>query len=164
MKEIGYKYHKIPKSEISDRILEIDKIFENVNDFLESIDINNDDVVAISIDDKASKKIGNFSDNGYSWTDIKALDHDTIFEYSVKPFGILDLKTNETFVTCTTHNSTAEFKVDCIEKYVIRKNQKHKLKKLMIFLDNGSENSSRRRLWIKKCKCQYQNVQLGKNL
>ena len=60
------------------------------------------------------------------------------------------MKTNETFVTCTTYNSTAEFKVDCIEKYVIKKNKKQKLKKLMIFLDNGPENSSRRKLWLKK--------------
>ena len=151
LKEMGYKYHKIPKSEIIDRIPETDKIFENVNDCLESIDINDDDDDAsISLDDKNTKKIGNFSDNGYSWTDVKALDHDTIFEYTVKPFGILDLKTNETFVTCTTHNSTADFNVDCIEKYVIMKNKKHKLKRLMIFLDNGPENSSRRTLWLKK--------------
>ena len=150
LKEMGYKYHKIQKSEIIDRIPETDKIFENVNDCLESINITNDATAAISVDDKTSKKIGNFSDNGYSWTNIKALDHDTIFEYSVKPFGILDLKTNETCVTCTTYNSTAEFKVDCIEKYVIKKNKKQKLKKLIIFLDNGPENSSRRRLWLKK--------------
>ena len=45
MKEAGYKYHKISKSEIIDRILETDKIFENVNDYLESIDINNDEGV-----------------------------------------------------------------------------------------------------------------------
>ena len=150
LKEMGYKYHKIPKSEIIDRIPETDKIFENVNDCLESINITNDATAAISVDDKTSKKIGNFSDNGYSWTNIKALDHDTIFEYSVKSFGILELKTNETCVTCTTYNSTAEFKVDCIEKYVIKKNKKQKLKKLIIFLDNGPENSSRRRLWLKK--------------
>ena len=45
LKEAGYKYHKISKSEIIDRILETDKIFENVNDYLESIDINNDEGV-----------------------------------------------------------------------------------------------------------------------
>ena len=137
LKEMGYKYHKIQKSEIIGRIPETDKIFENVNDCLESINITNDATAAISVDDKTSKKIGNFSDNGYSRTNTKALDHDTIFEYSVKPFGILDLKTNETFVTCTTYNSTAEFKVDYIEKYVLEKNKNKKLKKLVIFLDNG---------------------------
>ena len=35
LKEMGYKYHKIQKSEIIDRIPETDKIFENVNDCLE---------------------------------------------------------------------------------------------------------------------------------
>ena len=148
--KLGYKYHKIPKSEVINKVPETDDIFENVNECLESININNDEIAAISIDDKATKKIGKFSDNGYSWMNIKALDHDTIFDYSVKPFGILDLKTNETFVTCTTYSSTAEFKVDCIEKYVIKKNKKHQLKKLVIFLDNGPENSSKRRLWLKK--------------
>lgn len=96
------------------------------------------------------KKIGKFSDNGMTWINIKALDHDTIFKYAIKPFGILDLKTNEVFVTCTPHSSTAEFKVDYIEKYIIQKNQKCKLKKLLIFLDNGPENSSKRRLWLKQ--------------
>lgn len=150
LKEMGYKYHKIPKSEIINKVPETDKIFENVNDCLESLDKNNEEVAAISIDDKSTKKIGKFSDNGMTWINIKALDHDTIFKYAVKPFGILDLKTNEVFVTCTPHSSTAEFKVDCIEKYIIQKNQKCKLKKLLIFLDNGPENSSKRRLWLKQ--------------
>lgn len=86
------------------------------------------------------------------WIDTKALDHDTIFEYAVKPFGILALKTNETFITCTPYSSTAEFKFNCIEKYIIEKNKKKKLKKLILFLDNGPENSSRRRLWLKQLK------------
>lgn len=150
--EMGYKYHKIPKSKIIDKVPETNEIFANVNDCLEAIDITNNEIATISIDDKTAKKIGMFSDNGMTWMDIEALDHDTIFEYTVKPFGILDLKTNETFVTCTTNNSTAEFKVDCIEKYVIQKNKKCKLKKLVIFLDNGPENSSRRRLWLKQLK------------
>ena len=69
---------------------------------------------------KQLRKIGKFSDNGMTWIDIKALDHDTIFKYAIKPFGILDLKTNDVFITCTPYSSTAEFKVDCIEKYVIK--------------------------------------------
>ena len=69
---MGYKYHKIPKSKVINKIPETDAIFENVNDHLEAIDINNKEIAAISIDDKATKKIGNFSDNGYSWINIKA--------------------------------------------------------------------------------------------
>lgn len=152
LKGMGYKYHKIPKSEIINKIPETDAIFENVNDCLEAIDINNDEIATISIDDKATKKIGKFSDNGMTWINTKALDHDTIFKHAIKPFGILDLKTNEVFVTCTPYCSTAEFKVDCIENYIIQKKKKCKLRKLVIFLDNGPENSSRRRLWLKQLK------------
>lgn len=147
---MGYVLHKILKTEIIDKVPETDAIFENVSDVLESIDVNDKSTAVISIDDKATKKIGKLSDNGKTWLDIKALDHDTIFDYSIKPFGILDLKTNETFITCTPYSSTAEFKVDCIEKYIIYKNEEYPLKKLTIFLDNGPENSSRRKLWLKK--------------
>ena len=148
--EMGYVLHKIPKTEIIDKVPETDAIFENVSDVLESIDVNDKSTAVISIDDKATKKIGKLNDNGKTWLDIKALDHDTIFDYSIKPFGILDLKTNETFITCTPYSSTAEFKVDCIEKYIMYKNEEYPLKKLTIFLDNGPENSSRRKLWLKK--------------
>ena len=147
---MGYVLHKISKTEIIDKVPETDAIFENVSDVLESIDVNDKSTAVISIDDKATKKIGKLSDNGKTWLDIKALDHNTIFDYSIKPFGILDLKTNETFITCTPYSSTAEFKVDCIEKYIIYKNEEYPLKKLTIFLDNGPENSSRRKLWLKK--------------
>ena len=160
LRTMGYKYHKIPKSEIINKVPETDEIFENVNDCLESLDLDNDEVAAASIDDKATKKIGKFSDNGMTWIDTKALDHDTIFKYAIKPFGILDLKTNETFVTCTPYSSTAEFKVDCIEQFIIHKNKKKKLKKLILFLDNGPENSSRRRLWLK----QLTNLSIKYNL
>lgn len=40
--------------------------------------------------------------------------------------------------------------MDCIEKYIMYKNEEYPLKKLTIFLDNGPENSSRRKLWLKK--------------
>lgn len=146
---MGYKLKRISKTKVLDKIPETDAIFENVHNALESALETGEDTAAISIDDKAIKKIGNISDNGKSRLNISALDHDTTFEYSMKPFGILDLKTNETFVTCTPYTSTAEFKVQCIEKFVIEKNKKTRLKKLILFLDNGPENSGRRKLWLK---------------
>ena len=72
-----------------------------------------DNVITYSIDDKATKHIGDVSDNGSSWIEKEALDHDTNIEYNVNPFGILNMKTNEIQVYCTTNNSTAEYKVDC---------------------------------------------------
>ena len=149
LKTLNRKVKKIKKTEVLDKIPKTDAIFDNINETKQSINNSNNDVSIISIDDKNRKKIGNISDNGYSWFERTTLDHDTNFECSVVPFGILDLKTNETFVYCSKGSSTANFKVDCIEQYLIYKKEKCNIKRLIIFLDNGPENSGRRTLWIK---------------
>ena len=150
LNDLGYKIKKVAKTEVLETIPETNIIFENIFESKLFIPYSNEKLIAISIDDKNRKNIGRLSDNGYSWFTRKALDHDTNFDCSVVPFGILDLKTNESFVYCTKGSSTAEFKVDCIEEYVKYKKEKCDVKRLMIFLDNGPENSSRRTLWIKK--------------
>lgn len=147
--DLDYKIQKVKKTKVLDKIPETDAIFENVNETKEFIPLSGDDVAVISIDDKNRKKIGNISDNGYSWFNRQALDHDTNFNCTIVPFGILDLKTNETFVYCSKGSSTANFKTDCIADYLMKKKELFNIKRLIIFLDNGPENSSRRTLWIK---------------
>ena len=149
LNDLGYKIQKVKKTKVLDKVPETDAIFENINETKQFITKSSDDVAVISIDDKNRKKIGNISDNGYSWFSRQALDHDTNFNCTVVPFGILDLKTNETFVYCNKGSSTANFKVDCIENYLVNKQKKYNIKRLIIFLDNGPENSSRRTLWMK---------------
>ena len=87
---MGYKLHKIPKMLVSNKIPETGATFENVNEHLDDVENTDDTVAAISIDDKASKKIGNISDNVSTRLDIRALDHDTNITETIKPFGILD--------------------------------------------------------------------------
>ena len=147
--ELGYKIQKVEKTIVLDRVPETDAIFENINETKQFISKSSDNVAVISIDDKNRKKIGNISDNGYSWLKRKALDHDTNFDCSMALFGVLDLKTDETFVYCNKGSSTAEFKVNCIEDYLVYKKERYNINRLIIFLDNGPENSSRRTLWIK---------------
>lgn len=150
LKDMNYKFKKIAKIKVLGKIDSTDAIFENVNNAMESALESDNKTAVASIDDKATKIIGNVSDNGKSWVPLEALDHDTTFDYKMKPFGILDIKTNETFVTCTPYYSTAEFKVYCLEKYIEYKLKTNPLEKLIIFLDNGPENSGRRKLWLKK--------------
>ena len=110
---------------------------------------NNVNIVAISIDDKVAKCIGKLSALGYSWLIKLACDHDTNPDCIVKPFGIMDIKEKIVHVFCTLCSSTANFKVDCIEEFIIQKLKINPhIEKLMIFLDNGPENSSRRKLWM----------------
>lgn len=147
--KLGYKITKIKKSKVFKKIPETDAIFENVNKKFEEIKNSNGCIKGISIDDKTSKYIGNLNDGGKSWKNKEANDHDTNPDAIVKPFGIMDVETKKTSVYCTTSNSTAEFKVNCLQEYIIvLLSIFPALKKIIIFLDNGPENSSRRKLWM----------------
>ena len=137
--DLCYKIQKVKKTKVLDKIPETDAIFENINETKQFISKSCDNVAVISIDDKNRKKIGNISDNGYSWFNRQALDHNTNFNCSIVHFGILDLKTNETFVYCSKGSSTANFKVDCIEEYLLNKKDKYNINRLIIFLDNGQK-------------------------
>lgn len=146
--KLNYKITKVKKNKVYKKIPETDAIFANKNLKMKELEYS-ENTIGISIDDKVSKYIGCLSGGGYSWKRKSAHDHDTTPDYIVKPFGIKDLKTKETFVYCTTSNSTADYKVDCIEEYLRNKlKQNSNIEKLMIFLDNGPENSSRRKLWM----------------
>lgn len=147
--EMGYKFKRISKTKVLKKVPETDKIFENVHEEQEDLKYAGSDTAAISIDDKATKKVGDISDGGKSWLGLEALDHDTTFDCAIKPFGILDLLSNESFIYCTPYSSTAEYKVDCIEDYIKHKLEMQNIKRLVIFLDNGPENSGRRKLWLK---------------
>lgn len=146
--KLGYKITKVKKNKVQKKIKETDEIFDNVNKKKEELYESDDNIIGISIDDKAAKYVGFLSGGGKSWMERNVFDHDTNPDYIIKPFGIMDLKTKEVKLYCTTSNSTADFKVDSIEEYLKQKLiQNLSINKLMIFLDNGPENSSSRKLW-----------------
>lgn len=146
--KLEYKITKVKKNKVQKKIKETDEIFNNVNLKKEELYKSDENTIGISIDDKVAKYVGELSGNGSSWIERNALDHDTNPDYIVKPFGIMDLKTKEVKLYCTTSNSTADFKVDSIEEYLKQKLKINpNINKLMIFLDNGPENGSSRKLW-----------------
>lgn len=143
-----YKLTKVKQNKVYKKLPETDKIFDNVNKRMNFLKLSGKNVIGISIDDKANKYVGKLSGRGKSWFVLNALDHDTNHKHIVKPFGIMDLKKNTVDVYCTTGPSTADFKVDCIEEYLKQQLELNpNIERLMIFLDNGPENGSRRTLW-----------------
>ena len=89
--ELGYKITKVKKNKVFKKRTETDDIFENINTKKDYVKISNDNVIAYSCDDKTTKLIGNLSDNGSSWIKKETLDHYTLPEYRVKPFGIYNI-------------------------------------------------------------------------
>ena len=70
------------------KIKQTDAIFTQLKEVNAQADTA-DDVLRLSLDTKASVKIGLFSRGGSSWVQVKASDHDFKPEATLTPFGIL---------------------------------------------------------------------------
>lgn len=145
---MGYTLKKVMKTKPLKKIPETDMIFENVNRVRDKYE-NDMKTVMISIDTKDRVKIGNFSRNGKCRYMVEAADHDFGGEF-ITPFGILDLTDNIVELKFTESKATADFMVDSIQDFWTKKRYQESKKRLVIFADNGPENSSRRTQFMKR--------------
>ena len=127
--------------------------FEFINNkakrFLESGD------PVISIDAKKKENVGNFINNGRSYSKIKTptkvFDHDFPIKElgKVTPYGVYDISKNEGFVNLGISKDTAEFAVESISRWwlTLGKNTYPNASKLYINCDGGGSNGCRNRLF-----------------
>lgn len=103
------------------------------------------------MDAKATVAIGPFSRGGKSRVITKACDHDFQPEQKMTPVGILMPETNELFVYGMTSKVTSDCLVDRIEEWWANVGERFKqVTRLVINLDNGPENHSRRSQFIQR--------------
>ncbi len=104
-----------------------------------------DNVLRISMDAKATVKIGPFARGGKSRVQIAAADHDFEPEATVTPVGIFLPATDELFLYTVTSKVTSDCVVDRLTAWweAVRERFAH-ITTLVINLDNGPENHSRR--------------------
>jgi transposase len=109
-----------------------------------------EDTLRLSLDAKASVKIGLFSREGRNWAKVEASDHDFKAAKST-PFGILLPQQGDLFLYFAQSALTSDFIVDVLETWWqgVRGNFP-KVKTLQINQDNGPENSSRRTQYVKR--------------
>jgi Rhodopirellula transposase DDE domain len=101
--------------------------------------------VRASYDAKATVKIGPFSRGGYSRTGTAAADHDFKATGNLTPAGIFVPGENELDLYFTESKVTSDFIADVIEDWWGRNRERFAGKrKLVLDLDNGPENQSRR--------------------
>lgn len=102
-------------------------------------------VLRMSLDAKATVKIGEFSRKGKSRLRIKAADHDFQAKETMTPYGILLPDHNRLYLYCTQGRVTSDFISDCIadcwQQIQIEQPQ---VQTLLLHQDNGPENHSRR--------------------
>ena len=109
------------------------------------------EVVRISIDAKATVKVGPFARGGKSRTQTKACDHDFKPDATVTPVGIFLPTTDELFVYGVTSKVTSDCLVDRLEQWweTVHDRFAH-ITTLVINLDNGPENQSRRTQFMQR--------------
>ena len=96
------------------------------------------------MDAKATIKVGEFSRGGYNRYGLRACDHDFAPDTLLKLFGLFMPAMDKTFLYFTESNITADFMVDALEQLWPMLKEKYKPHTLLLNLDNGPENSSRR--------------------
>ncbi len=146
---LGYRLRKVRKCRPEKKIPETDAIFEEVHRINEVAD-RDEKVVRISLDTKATVKIGPFSRGGYSRQGASACDHDFDPKSTLTPFGILLPQTGENHLWFSPSKITADFMADRLEEIVPRWKQRFGIHTLVINADNGPENSGRRTQWLKR--------------
>jgi transposase len=146
---LGYRLTKVRKCRPQKKIPETDAIFEEVHRINEAAD-QDENVLRISLDTKATVKIGPFSRGGYSRQGEEACDHDFEPETTLTPFGVLLPQTGDNHLWFSDNKVTADFMVDRIEEMLPRWLERYKFHTLLINADNGPENSGRRTQWLKR--------------
>lgn len=108
-------------------------------------------MLRISIDAKATVKIGPFARGGKSRIPTVAVDHDFQPEGLLTPVGILLPQQNELFLYAITSKVTSDCLADCVERWWerVRARFAH-ITMLVINLDNGPENHSRRTQFMQR--------------
>ena len=131
------------------KIAQTDAIFSYVHSVNEIAD-QSDGVIRISLDNKATVKVGAFSRGGYSRQAVKAADHDFDPEMVLKPFGIFLPAYNENYFYFTDGNVTADFMIDALEDLWPTIKARFNPHTIVINADNGPENNSHRSQFMKR--------------
>lgn len=132
------------------KIKETDAIFEQLTQVHEQAR-QDKTILRLSIDAKASVKIGPFSRAGQSRVIVRAADHDFKPDESLTPFGIFLPEYDEMFLYFAPSGLTADFIVDCLSDFWTLVHASFPgIATLLINLDNGPENHSRRTRFMQR--------------
>ena len=118
-------------------------------------------MLRISIDAKATVKVGPFARGGKSRVQTKACDHDFKPETTITPVGIFLPATDELFIYEVLSKVTSDCLVDRLVQWweAVRDRFRH-ITTLVINLDNGPENQSHRTQFLKRLVAFAQRYQL----
>jgi hypothetical protein len=99
----------------------------------------------VSLDAKATVKLGPFSRGGSSRTGTTGADHDFAAGGALTPFGIFVPEYDALDLYFTPAKVTSDFMIDALDEWWQRSRNRYPwVRQLVLDLDNGPENHSRR--------------------
>jgi hypothetical protein len=129
-------------------VKQTDAIFANVKEVHEQTQTEQQ-TLRLSLDSKAPVVIGPFSRGGKSRLGTKGVDHDFKPEGTLGLFGIFQPATSKAELFFTNSKISSDFMVDCLEQWLEERAEALKeVRKLVLDLDNGPENSGQRSQWL----------------
>jgi hypothetical protein len=132
------------------KIPETDAIFEQLAQVNAAADAD-ETVVRLSLDAKASVWVGDYSRGGHNRVIVKAADHDFQPQAKLTPFGILVPQSGDVYLYFTDSKVTSDFIVDClIDCWATLRERLPQVTTLVLNLDNGPENHSRRTQFMQR--------------
>ena len=127
---------------------ETDAIFAHVHDVHRRA-AGEEGTLRLSLDSKAPVPLGPFSRGGHSRTGTQGTDHDFKPDGVLTPFGIFRPQTSESELFFTDSKVSSDFMADCLERWIRGRGETLKeVRKLVLDLDNGPENSGQRSQWL----------------
>jgi hypothetical protein len=132
------------------KLPQTDAIFARLSEVNRAAD-ESESTLRLSLDAKTSVRIGLYSRGGRSWVRVEAADHDFKPEAKPTPFGILLPHEGELFLYFTHSSVTSDFMVDMLGTWWEGvRGRFPRVKTLLINQDNGPENSTHRRQYVKR--------------
>lgn len=109
----------------------------------------------ISVDTKKKELVGEFKNNGKTWSErgnpriVNVYDYPSLAEGKAIPYGSYDVRRNEGFVNVGVTHDTAEFAVNSIKRWwnYMGRIYYADTEKLLICADGGGSNGSRNKAW-----------------
>jgi transposase len=127
------------------KLAQTDAIFDQVHQVNQAADAD-ETMLRISLDAKAPLRMGLFSRGGLNRVVVKGLDHDFQGKTpQITPFGLYLPQHHELYLYFTATKVTSDFMVDCLADFWCSVRERYPtVTTLVINLDNGPENHSRR--------------------
>jgi hypothetical protein len=130
------------------KVAQTDAIFANVQ-AVHAQAAAASDTLRLSLDSKATVPIGPFSRGGRSRTGTTGVDHDFKPDGRLTPFGLFRPETAAAALFFTDSKVSSDFMVDCLEQWLGEQGEQiREVRRLVLDLDNGPENSGQRSQWL----------------